>query len=97
LTGGTNIISYCKPSWSPDGSKIAFSHNTGIWIVNAYDGNQTMLVKAAYPYTFWEIWCGDPSLSPDSSKITFMSGEKEKCNICVISAEGSNKVNITGN
>jgi len=38
-----------------------------------------------------------PEWSPDGSKIAFGSGAEEKFDIWVMNADGSNKINLTGN
>jgi len=59
-----------KPSWSPDGTKIAFASdrdgNSEIYVMNADGTNQTRLTNNP-------ALDGGPVWSPDSTKIAFAS------------------------
>lgn len=85
------------PSWSPDGSKIAFesSNSSGaynIFVINADGGNQTQLTNSTYPYVNL-----DPAWSPDGSKIAFVSDRdgSGKSEIWVMNTDGSNPLRLT--
>lgn len=54
-----------RPSWFPDGLKIAFSSNPGIWVMNA-DGTG---LKQLTTHGRWPAW------SPDGSQIAFGSAK----------------------
>ena len=86
-TNGSNIF----PSWSPDGTKIAFvSWRTGsnqIFTMNADGTNQQQLTNVAVN-TF-------PSWSPDGSKITFGSNRTGNDEVFVMNADGSNVQQLT--
>src|SRR5439155_2174132 len=71
LSNNENL--HISPSWSPDGTKIAFSgcipmgwplgcQQAGIWVMNADGTNQINIV---------DNHGGDPSWSPDGTKIAF--------------------------
>jgi dipeptidyl aminopeptidase/acylaminoacyl peptidase len=57
-----------QPTWSPDGSKIAFTRDDDIWIMDADGGNQTNLMPGS------ESSDRQPSWSPFGDKIVFFSG-----------------------
>jgi hypothetical protein len=54
------------PTWSPDGTKLAFTSDSGLYAVNA-DGGSLQRVAAIQPI-------GVPSWSPDSSRIAYATG-----------------------
>jgi len=55
------------PSWSPDGSRIAFHRNCTLALVNSDGSNLATLVES-------DEWCVDiPTWSPDSRRIAFRS------------------------
>jgi TolB protein len=61
------------PSWSPDGSRIAFaSYRTGqaqIYIMNSNGSNQTLLTNAKEPYDHETLSFTYSAWSPDGSQI----------------------------
>jgi len=76
------------PSWSPDGSKIAFSSwrdggGDEIYVMNADGTGQTRLTYGLEKYA----WA--PSWSPDGSKIAFASTGLDGGWIYVMNADGS--------
>src|SRR5215211_3623351 len=84
------------PSWSPDGTKIAFYSErdvTGdIYVMNAADGgNLTRL-------TYNTEWDSFPSWSPNGTKIAFDSNRDGNQEIYVMNAaDGSNAIRLTYN
>jgi len=97
-TNGTNATQltfegYCNwyPMFSPDGSKIAFSSDEGISIMNA-DGSNT-ISPGVLGYK--------PSWSPDGNQIVYTGWTEKHYNprhngvLYIINADGSNKRQLT--
>jgi TolB protein len=88
-----------QPSWSPDGTKIAFSSDRSgasngwfeVYVMNADGSEQTRLT---FSNPFFE---GDPSWSPDGTKIAFSTGRHGSDNreIYVMNADGSGQTRLT--
>ncbi|KAF0134214.1 MAG: fibronectin I domain-containing protein, partial [Candidatus Saganbacteria bacterium] len=81
-----------EPTWSPDGSKIAFSSNRSgdyeIYIMNSDGANYINLTNnPAYD--------GKPKWSPDSTKITFVSDRSGNKDIWTMNSDGSNLKQLT--
>ena len=85
-----------QPSWSPDGTKIAFSRvdsdNYDIYVMDANGANQTRITT--------DPSCEhSPSWSPDGTKIAFISGictgDNPSIEIYVMDANGANQTKIT--
>ena len=94
LTQGPASDTY--PTWSPDGTQIAFvsDRNNGIdiYLMNADGTNPIQLT-----HNVWEM-DGGPSWSPDGRKIAFSSySHVLRADIHVMNADGSNLVNLTQN
>ena len=83
-----------SPTWSPDGSKIAFiSDRDGNFEIYTMDADGTNLVRLTDHPAFDAF----PSWSPDGSKIAFISDRDDNDEIYVMSADGTNPVNLTNN
>ena len=75
-----------QANWSPDGSKIAYSHGPGnLWVVNADGTNETNLsVQGRFP-----AW------SPDGSQIAYQSGPGTPGGqLWVMNSDGTNKQRV---
>ena len=74
------------PEWSPDGTKLAFSRNPGIWIVNA-DGSNLHEIRES---GMWPAW------SPDGTKIVF--GDEglptQNLRLWAMNSDGTNAVRL---
>ncbi|MGI9121116.1 MAG: hypothetical protein ACR2G7_13525 [Acidimicrobiales bacterium] len=97
LTPDPDLLSN-DPSWSPDGTKIAYSRfpnrteamnfNAEVYVMNADGSNDTRL-------TFSPGEDRGTSWSPDGSKIVFHSTRTGNFDIFTMNADGSNQTNIT--
>lgn len=82
------------PSWSPDGSRIAFQSSRfgipEIFIINADGSNHTRLTNNNYRDVtpFW---------SPDGTKIAFVSNRDGNSEIYMMDTDGSNQTRLTDN
>ncbi len=77
-----------RPSLSPDGSKIAYSHSGDIWVAGLADGSATRLT--AHPgYDTSPIW------SPDGSKIAFAGNRHGNFDTFVVAAAGGEPQRLT--
>jgi Tol biopolymer transport system component len=79
------------PSWSPDGTKIAFvANNSGIAVMNG-DGTNAVIVNPS------GVFQADPAWSPDGANIVFESSRDGNLEIYLMSADGSNVNRLTNN
>ena len=78
------------PAYSPDGSKVAFTRNTSIWVMNANGKQQKRLTRGSGSFD-WATW------SPDGTKIAYASNETQADNtdIYVMNANGKHHVRLT--
>lgn len=83
------------PTWSPDGTKIAFVRFTSIYDIFVTDpdgSNQTNITNTPDELESWPAW------SPDGSKIVFLdqpAGEGDTSDIYVMDSDGSNRTRLT--
>lgn len=80
-----------QPSWSPDGTKIAFTDyldGPAIYVMGSDGSNVTRLTSGA-------AWDVEPNWSPDGTKIAFASGRDGDMEIYVMNADGANPTRLT--
>ena len=99
-TDGTNLIELTQgssPSWSPDGTKIAYSFGLGrfrgdvtdIYIMDANGANLVNLTQGRKKVNM------SPVVSPDGKRIAFASYRDANYEIYVMDADGKNPKNLT--
>jgi Tol biopolymer transport system component len=91
-SGSSNDVS---PTWSPDGSTIAFSSDAAsgrfqIFSLDLASGAQKQLTDA-------EADNYDPVWSPDGSQIVFVSTRTGNADVWTMSSDGSTQVDLTNN
>jgi dipeptidyl aminopeptidase/acylaminoacyl peptidase len=90
----TNRGSDAIPTWSPDGTKIAFQSdrdgNFEIYVMNPDGTGVARLTNNAASD-------GGPEWSPDGSKIAFTSQRDGDAEVYVMNADGSGQTNVTDN
>lgn len=85
---GLGVYTEETPAWSPDGSRLAFTSGSDIYVINADGSAQARLTN-------------DPSLdsfrswSPDGSKIGFTSVRDGTLEVYVMNADGTNPTRLT--
>lgn len=75
-----------NPHWSPDGTRLAFDNDDGIYVVNADGFGVVKVARGAFP-----TW------SPDGTRIAFVTGsEGGGSEIRVVNADGTGERTVTG-
>lgn len=82
------LISGGWPSWSPDGTQIAFMKDGDIYIMSRDGGGLRRLTN--HPALDF-----DPAWSPDGTQIAFASKRSGNWEIYIINVDGSNLHNLT--
>jgi len=83
-----------EPTWSPDGTKIAFSRDGGSGLINLYvmnaDGSAATRLTNTDTGNEYE-----PAWSPDGTKVAFHSSRHGNWEIYVVNADGSGVARLT--
>src|SRR5690349_15867650 len=89
----TNLEYANYPSWSPDGKKIVFSSDDGLYFINRKEAELTKIIDTPK----FEI---HPSWSPDGSKIAFISQDVEipfLYDLSVVNVDGTGLITLASN
>jgi len=83
-----------SPSWSPDGSRIAFVgfrwEDFGLWVVGADGGGEREIEEKGFAFAPWPM--NDPAWSPDGTVIAFacLSDEyADSASLCLARPDGT--------
>jgi Tol biopolymer transport system component len=95
----TTIAENLNPTWSPDGSRIAFvSTRDGggaeIYVMLADGSEQTRLTFSTTRETEWNL---HPAWSPDGRQIAYRSTQAGNQEIFVMNVDGTDQRNLTNN
>lgn len=90
ILAGPDTVSYDQPAWSPDGSRVLFTRESGdmrrIFAMDADGANITQLTS---------VWAVDPAWSPDGTRMAFASGYRDAEHVYVMDAEGGDPTRLT--
>lgn len=88
-SANTALADGFDPSWSADGTKIAYAsgaESADIYVMNADGTNQRQLTQHGISYS--------PAFSPDGTKIAFVSEFEDGTHIYTINTDGTNERRI---
>ena len=79
LTAGDNWEQV--PTWSPDGTQLAFTSNASLYLADADGMNRRIIMPDVY-------WAGGLSFSPDGRRIAFTRGDNSSSSIRIADLSG---------
>jgi dipeptidyl aminopeptidase/acylaminoacyl peptidase len=79
---GKETTSNWGPSWSPDGNRVAYISDAGVWVVNRDGSDPRKLTKRKFPNNTGAAW------SPDGKHIVFSAGEWEDQDLWIVGLDG---------
>lgn len=82
----------CCPVWSPDGEKIAYIHDDGLYVINGDGTNKTTLLEPEFTSDTLAGFTG-PVWSSDSNWIVFMCGDMGWTTY-LVSVDGASKIDL---
>jgi Tol biopolymer transport system component len=77
------------PTWSPDGTRVAYISGESVWVVNRDGSNLQKLTKTKFASNSGTAW------SPDGQRIVFSAGEKEHHDLWVVGFDGLPEQRLT--
>jgi len=93
--------------WSPDGKRLAFLRFSGnlidLWAVRGTGGEETRLTTGGVLFTGFSVLpsnrmeTSDFNWSPDGRQLAYCSKKSGRAEVCVVSADGANETQISGN
>ncbi|HKE13584.1 MAG TPA: DPP IV N-terminal domain-containing protein [Kofleriaceae bacterium] len=75
------------PRWSPDGARIAFVRDSGVWTMNADGSDPLQLTDGPND--------DDPQWSPDGDRVAFVRNDGGTINLWVVDASGGAPAQLT--
>jgi Tol biopolymer transport system component len=76
------------PTWSFDGTRLAYARQSGVWVANA-DGMDQRQVTEGMQSVFWPVW------SPVDDRIAFTGYEREYSAVYLVNADGSGQEKLS--